>query len=77
MINSNNIKFIEALRRGEHKCFKCKHPRYEHGIGHNGGSCAVRINIKFFNRCSCKEFVPSDNLDYIEYLAKKRGLLGK
>lgn len=25
--------------------------------------------------CNCEEFVPEDNLDYVEYLAEKRGLV--
>jgi hypothetical protein len=26
-------------------------------------------------KCKCSEFVPSDNLDYIEWLAEKKGLV--
>jgi hypothetical protein len=29
----------------------------------------------FLSDCECYEFVPPDNLDYIEWLAAKRGLV--
>ena len=68
-------RFMEALRRGDEKCRECKHARYIHGMAHNGGPCSDRFLSSVKSVCKCIEFVPSDNLEYVEYLAKKRGLI--
>jgi hypothetical protein len=53
-------------------CRKCKHVR----LSHLKGTClAICGTTEEFVLCGCEEFVPEDNLDYIEWLAKKRGLI--
>jgi hypothetical protein len=59
------------LKLSEH-CRECKHTR----LGHTTGTCiAVEGTTEQMIPCGCEEFVPEDNLDYIEWLAKKRGLI--
>jgi hypothetical protein len=66
------------------KCRECQHDRYMHLVQWNStntsyadelratlGNCNALVMGVF---CQCKEFLPPDNLDYIELLAKKRGL---
>jgi hypothetical protein len=66
------------------KCRECKHDRYFHLLeyGANGykdelratmGNCNYILSDRGF--CNCGEWVPPDNLDYIELLAKRRGLI--
>jgi hypothetical protein len=70
------------------KCRECQHDRYYHLLdyGPSGYKDELRATMGNCNRivkdsrgqiqtiCSCKEFFPPDNLDYIEILAKKKGL---
>jgi hypothetical protein len=62
-------------------CRTCEHNQYWHetaesSSGTAGGWCAeTRCGAHINNLPYCTEFVPSDNLDYIEWLAEKRGLL--
>jgi hypothetical protein len=63
---------MEALREFSKHCRKCKHIR----LSHAAGKCIATIGtIEKMHRCGCKEFVPDDNLDYVEWLAKKKGLV--
>jgi hypothetical protein len=62
-------RFIEALAKGDQICRECQHKRYIHL------RTCVEIMDNDFEICKCPEFVPPDNLDYVEYLAKKRGLI--
>jgi hypothetical protein len=50
------------------RCRTCRHANGWHDGGALDQSC-------LWTSCSCKEFVPSDNLDYVEWLAEKRGLV--
>jgi hypothetical protein len=65
-------KFIEALAKGDKTCRGCHHKKFEHL---KDVCLAVFGNEDTLSKCRCKEFVPLDNLDYIEWLAKKRGLV--
>jgi hypothetical protein len=65
-------KLIDALREGEKRCRKCQHGHYNHIKSRCLAVIGPEENLRI---CNCKEFVPSDNLDYIEWLAKKRGLI--
>jgi hypothetical protein len=48
-------------------CQSCKHKMGWHrDCGKNIGTCF---------KCTCVEFVPTENLDYIEWLAEKRHLI--
>lgn len=48
-------------------CRNCNHKRGWHR------DCGPKIDWCF--KCMCYEFVPSDNLDYIEWLAEKKHLV--
>jgi hypothetical protein len=65
--------FIENLQKSNKQCRNCKHRK----IWHPKNKCIdlTIINKYEFKCCKCKEFIPGDNLDYIEYLVKKRKLL--
>jgi len=59
-ITSNNFSFK--------KCRECNH-------GHIEGQSGCMDSIGFmvtFAKCNCKEYVPSDNLEYLEYLYNKK-----
>lgn len=62
-------KVIEAIRRACQCCRTCNHERMLHL---DTGCIYV---TKLWERCNCKEFVPLDNLDYVEWLVKKRKLV--
>lgn len=53
-------------------CKHCKKLRRQHGFGYliNGG-CFL---VDGFYRLD-QQFVPLDNLDYVEYITKKKGLV--
>lgn len=66
--SSNTVQFAFVVPR----CRSCKHAHAQEGAPGcytvNGASVAFVI-------CSCKEHVPEDNLEYLEYLYKKKGSL--
>jgi len=66
-------KIIDRIAHLSKKCKKCTHVR----LSHLEGRCiaANATDGEYLLMCKCKEFVPSDNLDYIEWLAKKKGLI--
>jgi hypothetical protein len=62
---SNNIEIKYIIKR----CRQCKHAHSQEG----GTGCYDVINASVaFVMCSCKEHVPEDNLEYLEYLSKKK-----
>ena len=71
----NTVLNSDTLDR---KCRTCQHPLLYHYVGQNKstkkpivGSCN-KVQKGF---CECTEFMPKDNLDYIELLAKRKGLI--
>lgn len=62
-------------------CRECGHFRFLHefkGIGthvEKGFAFTQACDPQNDHGCNCKEFMPEDNLDYIEWLAKKRNLV--
>jgi len=59
-------------------CRECSHFKFLHrfnnddpGLWRSGQNCDPQND----HGCDCEEFVPEDNLDYVEWLAEKRGLL--
>jgi hypothetical protein len=65
------------------KCGNCDHAQVSHTTWLTKhplewiSRCAVTHNgpIKLPEQCRCDEWVPKDNLDRIEFLAKKRHLV--
>ena len=73
MKDSRDKRIIDRIIEFSKHCRDCKHIRLSHV---EGSHCiAANGNQEQFGLCQCKEFVPEDNLDYIEWLAKKRGLI--
>jgi hypothetical protein len=64
-------RVMEGIRQQSQLCRTCKHERF----GHYAGKCGAVRRWDGKCACKCKEFVPPDNLDYMEWLAKKRGLI--
>lgn len=65
--SSNTVQFTFVVPR----CRQCKHSH-----GQEGQGCyTVMGSSVAFVICSCKEHVPEDNLEYLEYLYKKKGSL--
>jgi hypothetical protein len=59
-----NIAYLLGM-----KCRTCTHSNgFHEGPDYNEQFCS-------FPTCECIEFIPADNLDYVEWLANKRGLL--
>lgn len=61
------------------RCRTCQHPKYIHLLEQTDthyilGACNEVVQGGF---CNCNEWEPPDNLDYIELLAKKKGLISE
>ena len=65
-------EIIKRIKDFSKSCRKCKHIRLSHLRGKCIATCGTTEKMDI---CKCKEFVPEDNLDYVEYLAEKRGLI--
>lgn len=66
-------KIINQIIEFSKHCRKCKHVRLSHV---ESSHCIAALGTtEQLSLCKCKEFVPEDNLDYIEWLAKKRNLV--
>jgi hypothetical protein len=85
-IVGDNKRFFDAIRRNEQKCYECKHARFEHDIRNTGTDyCNTTDDARCYawipngetvtQSCTCADFVPTENLDYVEWLAKKRNLI--
>jgi hypothetical protein len=60
------------------KCRECGHTKTLHILGDAKGGFLVgycNFIIKNVGFCQCKEYLPQDNLDYIELLAKRKGII--
>jgi hypothetical protein len=66
------------------KCGNCDHNQVSHTNWSSGAKNLVwvkrcKVTHDGFtilpHQCQCKQWVPKDNLDRIEYLAEQRGLL--
>lgn len=66
-------RIIDRIIKFSKHCRKCKHMRLSHI--ESGRCIAANGNTEQLTSCGCKEFMPEDNLDYIEWLAKKRKLI--
>ena len=67
-------RILEKIRKHEQVCFNCGHMQMAHLR-----TCIdvdrKRSTADIWIACGCKEFMPSDNLDYVEWLANKRNLI--
>lgn len=54
------------------KCRICNHFSHSHN---KIWGCGRPKSNPFSSVCQCQEYIPSDNLDYIEWLADKKGLI--
>jgi len=61
------------IKEVEEKCRECNHMKMSHS--YLGKKCNELLRTESPFLCNCQEFVPSDNLDYVEWLAKKKGLV--
>jgi len=51
------------------RCRSCKHNYISHtDFAHNKSACQYAVN----GNCKCKEFLPQDNLAFLEYKYDKR-----
>jgi hypothetical protein len=50
------------------RCRNCVHAHIEGQVG----CIEVMNNMVFYKECFCQEYIPSDNLEYLEYLYKKK-----
>jgi hypothetical protein len=62
---SNSVNFVYIINR----CRECNHAHTQTG----GVGCYDIVgNSIAFVLCSCEEYVPIDNLEYLEYLITKK-----
>jgi hypothetical protein len=63
--SSNTVNFVYIIER----CRACKHAHSQKG----GTGCydVVGASVAFVI-CQCKEHVPEDNLEYLEYILNKK-----
>lgn len=45
-----------------------EHPSYPYEIG----SCHFKYTLEPLEPCTCNEFIPADNLEYCQWVQKKR-----
>lgn len=62
---SNNIEIKWVIPR----CRACQHSHSQQG---GLGCYDVMVSSLVYIICKCKEHVPEDNLEYLEYLSKKK-----
>lgn len=61
---NNTYQFSLIMKR----CRNCKHSHASEGMG-----CYDVVNMMVtYAVCSCKEHVPEDNLEFLEYLSRKK-----
>ena len=67
-------KIIDRIIKFSKHCGRCKHMHLSHI---EGGHCiaANGTNGEQLVMCKCKEYIPEDNLDFIEWLAQKKGII--
>jgi hypothetical protein len=70
----NDPEENERFRKGLSKCRTCDHVMIAHN---NSNSCmdARLTNKEVYSRCICTQFIPKDNLEFLEWAAenKKKG----
>jgi len=65
------------IRKQEHRIYDgpCRTCIKDTWHGRDNGTHGLSQKlICLYPYCDCKEFVPTDNLDYLEYLSKRREL---
>jgi hypothetical protein len=69
IVKANGYAFIE-------ECRNCKHNNAWHVNGHNNEIIVPCGHSKSWHgkdgNCECENFVPTDNLKYLEYILDKR-----
>jgi hypothetical protein len=87
-LQNNGVLWYNRMReflKWSSPCGDCEHQLVDHieTGSYIGTIDANNIPLKFKSefcgcgRCKCKEWVPKDNLDRIEFLAEKRKLITK
>jgi hypothetical protein len=71
--NEEMVRFQKALT----PCRNCNHPKMTHsflGMFKGIGKCVdAKVTANgTYNQCYCKEFLPKDNLEYLEYKYDKK-----
>jgi len=72
---SSNAEEVARFKKALSKCRTCGHIRMAHSsLSTNKGECLdSRLTIKGgYESCSCHMFIPSDNLEYLEWAADSK-----
>ena len=74
----NDAEEMDRFRKALAPCRSCSHPKMAHSfLKSERGRCVdAKLNAAGqFKECSCKNFEPKDNLEFLEfkYDAKKKG----
>ncbi len=75
MGNDSDKEEVERLERSFSKCRSCDHPLISHSfLKPNNGKCGD-ASVKptgEYNGCTCKLFIPKDNLEFLEWVAANK-----
>jgi len=75
MDNNPDKEVVERLTQALSQCRTCTHVMMTHSFTkHHGGRCIDAI-VKVTGEhkiCNCKLFIPKDNLEFLEWMAKNK-----
>ena len=68
---TTSTSYAPSLKVDIKRCRSCNHAHIEGNTGCIDYSLDFQNSVVFVP-CSCKEYLPKDNLEYLEYLDKKK-----
>jgi len=74
MDNDSDREEVERMQKAMRPCRTCGHIRMAHSKTGRRTLCldATLTNKEKYNPCTCKVFIPKDNLEFLEWAAKNR-----
>ena len=72
IMNDVDHDILERFQKALSHCRTCDHVRMAHKFLGNKGFCmeAKLQNTGTYISCKCKMYIPSDNLEFLEYVAQ-------
>lgn len=73
-MDEDSKRIVDRIIEFSKHCGDCHHTHLSHV---EGSRCIASYGTdgEHLLMCGCEEYIPEDNLDYIEWLAKKKGIL--
>lgn len=65
---------VKRFEKALGKCRTCEHINMSHTFHRKQGICieAILTNKEVYKACDCKLFIPTDNLEYLEWAAERK-----